>query len=243
MSSPRTWGTGPGCLAEPQARRGSSPRTWGTDTGPRHRCRGRDRHRGRWRARPRWFIPTHVGNRRQKLGTDAQSAGHPHVRGEQTSSVRPNIRRAGSSPRMWGTDCRTQSFTTVRQIIPTHVGNRPVGKCRYNSSIADSSKTRVATVPPRPGSECHDTSQVASRRSDGEKVNKRTDVDGRGGPLRGLSRHNWRSRPLRRRPPSSRHPRRCPPRRPGRRRPRRAGQAPPGRRRPAAAPSSRGVTS
>src|SRR5690606_23171019 len=110
-SSPRMWGTRktnrrlrPEFTVHPhacgerifQGRRkpqkiGSSPRMWGT---LHVEFKFVDLAR---------FIPTHVGN---AVTTDirrALVAVHPHACGERSSCIKPRFQRAGSSPRMWGT--------------------------------------------------------------------------------------------------------------------------------------------
>src|SRR5690625_442819 len=72
---------------------GSSPRMWGT-------AGYRDP-----RAIPNRFIPTHVGNRTLASLKSNLASVHPHACGEQAFMNRADKLGAGSSPRMWGTDC------------------------------------------------------------------------------------------------------------------------------------------
>ena len=90
---------------------GSSPRTWGT----------RDRQRSQERE-PR-FIPTHVGNTAALRSTPGPQPVHPHARGEHGLPQPTRSRRAGSSPRTWGTPHNHSLPTDHRRFIPTHVGN------------------------------------------------------------------------------------------------------------------------
>jgi len=71
---------------------GSSPRMWGT--GPQFLPR-KDICR---------FIPTHVGNGRASLCRSRQQTVHPHACGERILRAHLSSSRAGSSPRMWGTE-------------------------------------------------------------------------------------------------------------------------------------------
>ena len=84
---------------------------WGT-AGRRSVCRHR------WR-----FIPTHVGNGRNRRTMRPVPAVHPHACGERVISGWDHQQFAGSSPRMWGTDGFIRSHRHQRRFIPTHVGN------------------------------------------------------------------------------------------------------------------------
>ncbi len=90
---------------------GSSPRTWGTlSVVVVFHLRFR-------------FIPTHVGNTREKKTPITQSTVHPHARGEhRTMNPRPEVYR-GSSPRTWGTLALVRGHLVLVRFIPTHVGN------------------------------------------------------------------------------------------------------------------------
>ncbi len=92
-------------------RSGSSPRMWGTPLFSR-------RHFILTR-----FIPTHVGNTFLAAGFAGRGSVHPHACGEHMAGVRLVGDRAGSSPRMWGTQLQTASFVKIERFIPTHVGN------------------------------------------------------------------------------------------------------------------------
>ncbi len=70
---------------------GSSPRAWGTHRLPS----AADRE-------PR-FIPTGVGNTPPPCARISRAAVHPHGRGEHLLPVRHRQKKAGSSPRAWGT--------------------------------------------------------------------------------------------------------------------------------------------
>src|SRR5271165_4387476 len=90
---------------------GSSPRTWGTRPW---------RHRRPVRRR---FIPTQVGNARERRSRSAAHTVHPHARGERDLTSRLFDRIRGSSPRTWGTLKERHDVCGQRRFIPTHVGN------------------------------------------------------------------------------------------------------------------------
>ncbi len=90
---------------------GSSPRAWGTHT-----------HHTRHDITQR-FIPTGVGNTRYRLSPAPQPPVHPHGRGEHGEIPTRGYHVGGSSPRAWGTRCRSLPFPLVRRFIPTGVGN------------------------------------------------------------------------------------------------------------------------
>ncbi len=94
---------------------GSSPQAWGT---PDY-CR----YYALWRR----VIPTGVGNSCTRSNPARSATGHPHRRGELCSKslmVRP---RAGSSPQAWGTRVCSRWRARPRRVIPTGVGNSPIG--------------------------------------------------------------------------------------------------------------------
>ena len=109
-SSPRMWGT-PSTRAPLSARDGSSPRMWGTRR-DNHECGDCIR-----------FIPTHVGNSRERVYSTASVPVHPHACGELARSRAMFGPGAGSSPRMWGTLVRAGDDAGIARFIPTHVGN------------------------------------------------------------------------------------------------------------------------
>ena len=92
-------------------RSGSSPRLWGTH--PRARqlvviCR---------------FIPTPVGNTRNRRTGRRRNAVHPHACGEHTDKDDTGPRQRGSSPRLWGTLTWSVAGDGFSRFIPTPVGN------------------------------------------------------------------------------------------------------------------------
>ncbi len=90
---------------------GSSPRVWGTESGtpvfrPAHR-----------------FIPACVGN---SIGPQFSGLGfavHPRVCGEQKAESDPSAAKAGSSPRVWGTEGKKRMKAARERFIPACVGN------------------------------------------------------------------------------------------------------------------------
>ena len=90
---------------------GSSPRTWGTLL------------RGHADRRPVRFIPTHVGNTAYSRVRSRPRTVHPHARGEHMQGHLALRGNAGSSPRTWGTQFRTELKRVMGRFIPTHVGN------------------------------------------------------------------------------------------------------------------------
>ena len=90
---------------------GSSPRPWGTlQCGPQALGLGR-------------FIPTPVGNAVHQTPHTAQTAVHPHARGERRLMPQRSMRRRGSSPRPWGTHATRAARNAAIRFIPTPVGN------------------------------------------------------------------------------------------------------------------------
>jgi len=90
---------------------GSSPRMWGTPR--RARC---------YRPRRR-FIPTHVGNTKDRNFPTRERSVHPHACGEHPGGTGDGAGVPGSSPRMWGTRGRDPRRGAGHRFIPTHVGN------------------------------------------------------------------------------------------------------------------------
>ena len=90
---------------------GSSPRTWGTpqiQNKPHSRCR---------------FIPTYMGNAvcfAIELGFNPV---HPHVHGERGRGEIVDYKKAGSSPRTWGTRRGAGPGRLLDRFIPTYMGN------------------------------------------------------------------------------------------------------------------------
>ena len=137
-SSPRVWGTRltcstasrpnavhpHGCGERPPDFRldvqinGSSPRVWGT---PFTHLSGFCHFR---------FIPTGVGNAATKAGSRRASAVHPHGCGERPTICRCSARKAGSSPRVWGTRPAPGCAAPCPRFIPTGVGNAKTAENR-----------------------------------------------------------------------------------------------------------------
>ena len=90
---------------------GSSPRPWGT------------LHRRHARPRDRRFIPTPVGNTRQRTGQVRFGSVHPHARGEHLPLMPSLVGGSGSSPRSWGTRRDRDNAGNATRFIPTLVGN------------------------------------------------------------------------------------------------------------------------
>jgi len=90
---------------------GSSPRTWGTRTSTaRHHA-------------PQRFIPTYMGNAYDERMDLSEGAVHPHVHGERKCAESHALRRAGSSPRTWGTPPGVSGDGSGVRFIPTYMGN------------------------------------------------------------------------------------------------------------------------
>ena len=100
------------CLEEPNA--GSSPRLWGTLLSS---TRAALLYR---------FIPTPVGNTNQIDRKTTYKTVHPHACGEHRRFGLKYATLTGSSPRLWGTQIKTQYLSTTRRFIPTPVGNTTV---------------------------------------------------------------------------------------------------------------------
>ena len=69
------------------------------------------------------FIPTHVGNTRERPHRRGRAAVHPHACGEHGGLTARAARVSGSSPRMWGTHGERRFCLRADRFIPTHVGN------------------------------------------------------------------------------------------------------------------------
>ena len=90
---------------------GSSPRLWGTLDIPF------------LIASHVRIIPTPVGNTTLPTASVAVSTDHPHACGEHLVISRSASSIRGSSPRLWGTPCRSAPEQVFVRIIPTPVGN------------------------------------------------------------------------------------------------------------------------
>ena len=89
---------------------GTSPRAWGKLF---------------LQASPTMFfrnIPTCVGKTQTGAAHSHHSSEHPHVRGENRQSKRPQSRNAGTSPRAWGKPRVDRLCSEPRRYIPTCVG-------------------------------------------------------------------------------------------------------------------------
>ncbi len=69
------------------------------------------------------FISTHVGNTADRWPPLPRCSVHPHACGEHSSTPLSNLRKSGSSPRMWGTPYQRAVRRRKGRFIPTHVGN------------------------------------------------------------------------------------------------------------------------
>ncbi len=92
-------------------RSGSSPRAWGTLLQPVSA------------SRTIRFIPTGVGNSREKPASTLSWTVHPHGRGELTVELKLTRNPDGSSPRAWGTRLINLVSAISSRFIPTGVGN------------------------------------------------------------------------------------------------------------------------
>ena len=90
---------------------GSSPRVWGTSLNLA--CPGKTLR----------FIPTGVGNILRPVCHRRLQTVHPHGCGEHLLCRTRLPRRAGSSPRVWGTSAVLRAELRARRFIPTGVGN------------------------------------------------------------------------------------------------------------------------
>ncbi len=93
---------------------GSSPQAWGT---PQEHRQNSKRSR---------FIPTGVGNTRDRPLRWKHLSVHPHRRGEHPSMQVVSAVLPGSSPQAWGTLFTGITSHAVRRFIPTGVGNTDV---------------------------------------------------------------------------------------------------------------------
>ncbi len=90
---------------------GPSPQAWGT------------RHSEIQRSGAERAIPTGVGNSRPPVPESWQSPGHPHRRGELSSTALTVPGSTGPSPQAWGTLCPRRRLRRWWRAIPTGVGN------------------------------------------------------------------------------------------------------------------------
>ena len=105
---------------------GSSPRLWGTHN---YGVLGGYNHR---------FIPTSVGNTLKCSLCPISCSVHPHVCVEHKSTGCRIITSRGSSPRLWGTHYRLNSFCKFVRFIPTSVGNTMASFICASSSAGSS---------------------------------------------------------------------------------------------------------
>ena len=98
-------------IREGTASYGSSPRPWGTLL-----CRP-------MRVLSCRFIPTPVGNTREREKTATWMTVHPHARGEHRMVWTMFSGHFGSSPRPWGTRPAHPFNSSKPRFIPTPVGN------------------------------------------------------------------------------------------------------------------------
>ena len=94
---------------------GSSPRVWGQVeyTGERHAGGG--------------IIPTRVGTSCIIFYIENIWWDHPHACGDKSYNYNPYPHIQGSSPRVWGQECKSAATRSLARIIPTRVGTRQNG--------------------------------------------------------------------------------------------------------------------
>jgi len=92
---------------------GSSPRTWGTPLNVAYQTLDMR------------FIPTYMGNARDRYRRPTRTAVHPHVHGERGTIPIDLWIILGSSPRTWGTRNVPALLTYGFRFIPTYMGNAP----------------------------------------------------------------------------------------------------------------------
>ena len=68
------------------------------------------------------IIPTRVGTRKTPAVSPSASEDHPHACGDKFQREFPDVKSAGSSPRVWGQGHEYYRFCTRFRIIPTRVG-------------------------------------------------------------------------------------------------------------------------
>ncbi len=89
---------------------GPSPRAWG------------ERHWPPYCRRQRRTIPTRVGRTVSTTWVSTCTADHPHARGENVGTFRPENASLGPSPRAWGEPKRPAPLSFRNRTIPTRVG-------------------------------------------------------------------------------------------------------------------------
>ena len=109
---PRACGEQDSDVMPSSKRRGSSPRVRGTETACQDTS---DSHR---------IIPARAGNSGAACGADAAAGDHPRACGEQTRMRTLRCARAGSSPRVRGTEAPRRRAKGAPGIIPARAGNR-----------------------------------------------------------------------------------------------------------------------
>ena len=123
---PHTWGEHVDQVQLAITTLGSSPRGWGTL-----------RVNASFQFAKR-LIPTRVGNTRFPANVIEFLSAHPHACGEHSRTHVHSDYKNGSSPRVWGTHrCRERTTTNYR-LIPTCVGNTPVGSSSSSKSTGSS---------------------------------------------------------------------------------------------------------
>ena len=78
------------------------------------------------------IIPTRVGTRFAQSQRRKAYKDHPHACGDKTRIDYINMTELGSSPRVWGQDCRCTLIKHNIRIIPTRVGTRPCVYCVHH---------------------------------------------------------------------------------------------------------------
>ena len=98
---------------------GSSPRVWGQE---------REDNRNSVTA---GIIPTRVGTRNITALAGITVRDHPHACGDKKQYGRKPLKRAGSSPRVWGQDGKKCFYRHSPRIIPTRVGTSKSSAQRF----------------------------------------------------------------------------------------------------------------
>ncbi len=97
--------------ARKQTPTGSSPRVWGIRA-------------SRYFLPYRWrFIPTRVGNTSPRPVSSVSVPVHPHACGEYFQLIQVEVKKDGSSPRVWGIQPWVIAWFWFWRFIPTRVGN------------------------------------------------------------------------------------------------------------------------
>ncbi len=121
----------------------SSPLAWGTQ----------------WPVSPQphqpRFIPTRVGNTRNRAAPRCVPPVHPHSRGERFWLYAHKCSYTGSSPLAWGTRDGAGWHPGRDRFIPTRVGNtRPATGCRQTRTVHPHSHGEHAIYPGRRREKC-----------------------------------------------------------------------------------------